>query len=147
MKRRDLVTGLFLAAAAGAFFMFARTPATNVETAYDGEPELIAATFASAWCSACKILKPRLARAIKDFDGKPVKFVEYDFTFGKREEAREAASKDGVLNLYDRLAGATGFTVLVDAETGEVIDTLTMNHSRKAMGESIERALVIASAR
>jgi hypothetical protein len=150
MKRptgRDLGSLAFVVAGIAAFFLFARTPATNVGAAFDGEPQIVAATFASAWCSACKILKPRLAKAIPRLAGEPVRFVEYDFTFGDRPETRGAAERDGIGPLYARLAGATGFTVLVDADTGEVIDTLTINHSAAAMEEAVRRAVAVTAAR
>lgn len=146
MKRRDGGFLVILALAVGAFFMFARTLATNVAAAYEGKPELIAATFASSWCSACKILKPKLAKAIPAFAGEPVKFVEYDFTFGAQPETRDAAELDGLGALYDRYRGATGFTVLVDAETHEIIGMLTMDLTRKEIEAVIVRALAVAEA-
>lgn len=146
MKRRDFSFLALLALAAGAFFMFARTPASNVDAAFEGEPEVIAATFASSWCSACKILKPKLAKAIPDFANEPVKFVEYDFTFGDRPEVREAAEADGLGALYDRYRGATGFTLLVDARTHDVLGMLTMEHSKQDIESLITRALAVASA-
>ena len=133
-----------LGAGALAFFFTARAPATNADAAYDGEPELVAATFASAWCSACKVLKPRVVAVMDDFAASPVSFIELDFTFGERDDIRERAVQAGFAAVYDRFKGATGFTLLIDAETGEVIDTLTMNHSRDAMRQAIAGALAEA---
>ena len=48
-------------------------------------------------------------------------------------------------DLYERNKGATGFTLLVDYETGEILDTLTMNFSEDAMRSAIARAVAIAS--
>lgn len=145
MKPRQIVSYALVVAFAAAFFMFARTPATNAEAAYDGEPEVIAATFASAWCSACKILKPKLAKVIPGFKDEPVAFVEFDFTFGPRDEMKAEADKYGLGELYERNKGATGFTVLVDRDTGAVLDTLTMNFSEDAMRAAIAQAVAIAS--
>lgn len=146
MKRNDVVFAAVLAVGAAAFFMVGRAPASNVEAAYTGKPEIVAATFASAWCSSCKILKPRLAKVIPDFAGKPVKFVEYDYTFGQRPEIEEAADADGLGPIYDDFEGGTGFTVLYDPDANEVIDILTINYSQKAMRAAIAQALAIASA-
>lgn len=129
-----------------ALFAFAgRTAATDADYTYPGEPEVVAVTFSSAWCSSCKILAPRLADVIPDFAGKPVKFVELDFTFGERPEIADRAEAEGLGDLYPRFKGATGFTLLVDRETGEIIDSLTINHSKAAMRAAIAQSLAIAA--
>lgn len=142
--RRLALYALFIAVVS-AFFLTGRAPARSVEAAYDGEPEIVAATFASAWCSSCKILKPTLAKVIPGFRGEPVAFIEFDFTFGPNDDIRAEAARYGIEDLYDRNKGATGFTVLVDYDTGEVLDTLTMNFSEGAMKSAIARAVMIAS--
>lgn len=144
MKRSVVsVFAVFIVAAAVAFVS---RPATKVEQAFEGRPELVAATFSSAWCPPCRILKPRLAKALPAFRNAPVKFVDYDFTFGEIEKLRKEAAADGLGAAFDRYSKATGFTLLVDAETGEVIDILTIDYSAKAMRASIERALAVAEA-
>ena len=145
MKPRQFVSYAIAAAFFGAFFMFARTPATSADAAYDGKPEVVAATFASSWCSACKVLKPKLAKVIPGFKDEPVAFIEFDFTFGPRKELRDEADKYGIGDLYERNKGATGFTVLVDSDTGEILDTLTMNFSEGAMRAAIAQAIAVAS--
>ncbi|HBS30581.1 MAG TPA: thiol reductase thioredoxin [Parvularcula sp.] len=144
MKNRfSLVVAVVIAIAAAAF-LAARRPASAMQDAA-GEPQLIAATFRSAWCSACKILEPKLARAMPEFAGQPVEFVEFDFTFGPNEDLAALAAAHGLTRLYEANKGATGFTVLVDADTGAIVDTLTMNFSTKDMEKAIGDALAIAS--
>jgi thiol-disulfide isomerase/thioredoxin len=145
MKPRQLVSIALIAALVIGFALFGRAPATSAEAAYDGKPEVVAATFASSWCSSCKILKPKLAKVIPDFSSEPVTFIEFDFTFGPRDELKDEAEAFGLGDLYENNKGATGFTVLVDADTGEVLDTLTMNFSEAAMRSAIGRAIAIAS--
>lgn len=144
MKRSDMVFWGVFAFGAAAFFLAGRAPATSAAE-FEGEPEIVAATFSSAWCSSCKIIKPRLAKAMPDFSGEPVKFVEYDFTFGEKAKAREAALADGLGPVFDDYAKATGFTLLYDPERQEIIDILTVNHSSAAMRAAIARALAVAS--
>ncbi len=138
---------LFLAFAAGGAILFQalRGPGA-VSAVFEGEPALIAATFSSEWCAACRVLKPKLAQILPDFAGKPVRFVEYDFTFGQTDAIRAQADADGVGAIYERFKGATGFTVLIDADSGEIIDTLTMNHSPAAMAAALDDALTVAKA-
>ena len=145
MTPRRIVSLAFLAAFGAAAALFLRTPATNAEAAFSGKPEVVAATFASAWCSSCKVLKPKLAKVILGFKNEPVAFVEFDFTFGANDDIRAEAEEYGIETLYDEHKGATGFTVIVDYDTGEVLDTLTMNFSEDAMKSAIARAIAIAS--
>ena len=136
-----LFAGLLVAAGATAVMR----GGADLETDRQGPVEVVAASFTSAWCSSCKVLAPRLARVIPGYDGRSVAFVEFDFTFGRSEALASAAREAGVEEAYLSAAGATGFTLLIDAETGIVLDTLTMNHSADAMRAAIDRALAIAS--
>ncbi len=145
-KVKSFIFPAVLAVGAVVFALSGRTSATGADYALDREPEVIAATFSSAWCSACKILEPRLAKVIPDFADKPVKFVELDFTFGQREEVEAKARAEGLAEIYPRFEGATGFTLLVDRETGEIIDRLTVDYSQSAMRSALARALAVAQA-
>lgn len=146
MKRiKNFIFPAIILAGVAVFALTGRTSATDAEYVYDGEPEIIAATFESAWCSACKILKPRLAEVIPDFADKPVKFVSLDFTFGQRGDIERQAEAEGLGDIYPRFKGATGFTLLVDSDTGEIIDSLTVNHSKQAMRAAIAQSLALAA--
>ena len=147
MKSKDILFAAILLLGVVAFFSYGRGTASNAyaESAYEGEPEIIAATFASAWCTACKVLEPRLAKVIPDFLDKPVKFIELDFTFGKNDGHRTLAEENNFPEVYERFKSGTGFTLLIDSETGKVIDTLTMNHSKDAMRAAIAQAIAVAS--
>lgn len=145
MKARLFAAAFALASIAAGLAFVNRSRAGSLDAAYEGEPEIVAATFASAWCPACKVLEPKLRKVIPGFAGKPVAFVEFDFTFGPREELKAEAERFGIGDLYERNKGATGFTVLVDADTGEIVDTLTMNFSEDAMRSAIARAIAVAS--
>lgn len=144
-KLKTYIFPAVLIAGLSAFALAGRNSATGADYTLDREPEVIAATFASAWCSSCKILQPRLAEVIPDFAGKPVKFVELDFTFGQRGAVEEQARAEGLEEIYPRFKGATGFTLLVDRDTGEIIDSLTIDHSKPAMRAAIAQALAIAA--
>lgn len=116
-----------------------RTP--QVDAAFDGTPEIIAASFVSAWCASCKILEPRLAKAMPAFAEAPVKFEALDFTFGATPELAERAAADGYAVVYARYAGATGFTLLIDRQSGEVLDKLTMSDTEQSIRARIGAAL------
>lgn len=145
MKRRF---GLIVAVVIGiavAVAVSSRNRSVSIEQSAVGAPQLIAASFTSAWCSSCRILEPRLAEAMPAFKDSPIEFVEFDFTFGETEALAARAAEQGLARVYDANKGATGFTVLVDARSGEIIDTLTMNFSVADIKGALKRALAIAS--
>ncbi|WP_425410112.1 thioredoxin [Hyphococcus sp.] len=144
MRFKTIIFPAIIVFGVGVFALTGRTAATDADYVYDGEPEIIAATFESAWCSACKILKPRLAGVIPEFADKPVKFVSLDFTFGQRDDVKRQAEAEGLGDIFPQFEGATGFTLLVDRETGEIIDSLTVSHEKPAMRAAIAQALAIA---
>ncbi len=145
MKLKNLLFIGILAAGAVGFGLFGRTGATEAAYVLAEKPEIIAATFSSAWCSSCKILEPRLETVVPDFADKPVKFVKLDFTLGQRGAVAEKAKREGLGDVYPDYKGATGFTLLVDADTGEVVDSLTIRHSEKAMRTAIAQAIAAAT--
>lgn len=144
-RLKNYIFPVVLIAGLAIFAFSGRNSATGAEYTFQGAPEVVAATFSSAWCSSCKILEPRLADVIPDFKDKPVKFVKLDFTLGQRDEIEDQAAAEGLEDIYPRFKGATGFTLLVDADTGEIIDMLTINHSKSAMRAAIAQSVALAS--
>lgn len=119
----------------------------------DGQPsgviseraQVVAVTFSSKWCGPCKILKPRLAAVKPDFAGKPVRFIELSFTFGEPDTYRALAEAEGFATAYRQYHKATGFTVLINRDSGKVIDILTMDFTKDAMRAAITQALADAA--
>lgn len=144
-RLKNYIFPAVLVAGVAIFVLSGRNSATGADYTFEGEPEVVAATFSSAWCSSCKILEPRLADVIPDFKNKPVKFVKLDFTLGQRGEIEDQAEAEGLEDIYPRFKGATGFTLLVDSETGEIIDMLTISHSKPAMRAAIAQSIALAS--
>lgn len=145
MKRRTGVIVAVVIAIAVAVSAANRRAAPSVEQRAAGAPQVIAASFTSAWCSACRILEPRLAEAMPKFKDSAIEFVDFDFTFGEDGKLAALAASHDLTRLYEANKGATGFTVLVDADTGAIIDTLTMNFTAPDIERALERALAIAS--
>lgn len=138
-SRRAFLIGGFAALIALALIARGRPPV--VEQAGRGEAALVAATFASAFCGSCAILKPKLARIIPDYADARIDFVEFDFTTGASDALRDKAAAHGVLSVYDASKGATGFTMLVDRASGEALGMLTASLPDEQMRAEIDAAL------
>lgn len=145
MKLKNIIFPAVVLVVVGFFAFSGRSADIEPDYVHVGEPEVVAATFYATWCSPCRILEPRLSDVIPSFADKPVKFVKLDFTFGKRDEVEALAEREGLADVYRQFGGASGFTLLVDPETGEVIDMLTMDHSSRAMRAAIAQAIAVAS--
>lgn len=111
------------------------------------EPRLVAATFRSAWCGPCHVLEPRLEAAARAYEGAPVEFVRFDFTYGKRAALAQRAEAEGIADIYADNAGATGFMLLIDRETGDVLARITMQYGQQDIAAAIDRAVEITARR
>lgn len=111
----------------------------------DGRPNLVAATFYSAWCSSCAILEPRLRQIAPEFEGRAVEFAKFDFSLGQPESLTEKARALGVESVYAANKGATGFMALIDRRTQKVMAILTLRLSDQDIRRSIEEGIKEAS--
>lgn len=105
------------------------------------EPRLVAAMFRSSWCSACRIIEPRVEDVREEYEDAAVDWVKFDFTLGRRGGLRELAQAEGLLPIYDEAAGSTGFMLLIDRDTGQVFEMITMDYGRDQIREALDRWL------
>lgn len=117
--------------------------AQAAEAQTEAPPRLVAAMFRSSWCGACRVLEPRVEDVREDFGAAPIGWVKFDFTLGRRDELRETAEAEGIAALYEDFAGRTGFLVLMDRETGQVFEIVTMRYGREEIRAALERWLVV----
>lgn len=107
----------------------------------EDRPNLVAATFYSAWCSSCAILEPRLREIVPEFEGRAVEFVKFDFSLGQPEALTKKASVLGIERVYAANKGATGFMALIDRRNQNVLAVLTMTLSDQSIREAIEAGI------
>jgi len=139
MRVSLVILGLMVAFMAPNFFR--DNWQAQAEEVVDENPRLVAAMFRSSWCSACRIIEPRIDDVKDDYENRAVEFIRFDFTMGQRDGLRRIAEDEGIIDLYDRLAGRTGFMVLMDRETGTVIEMITMAYDREQIREALDRSL------
>lgn len=106
-----------------------------------GEPNLVAAMFYSAWCSACALLDPKLRDVAPDFDGRAVQFVKFDFSMGPTQEQQQEAERLGIADTYNDNKGGTGFMLLVDRRSQLTLSAITSSMSREDIRDALNSAI------
>ncbi len=102
--------------------------ASQAEEMKAERPAVYAVTMHADWCGACKALAPKIsqARETAKLDEKDVLFVKFDLTNDKtKHQARMMAAVLGITELYESNSGKTGFLLLINAESGEIIARIT----------------------
>ena len=94
------------------------------------KPSKIALVFHADWCGSCKALDPKIKSAHKELEGSDVLFVKLDLTDdATRQQAALLAGALGLGEVYSAQEGKTGIMLVIDGKSGEVVETVTRNHS------------------
>ena len=128
-----------------ALVMLASPAPATTETQ---EPEVLGVLFYADWCGSCKVLEPEIekARGKADLDNEAVLFVRLDLTDAtRRHQAAMLASSLGLGESFARNGGATGFMLLVDADTKEVISMVTKKSDAAEITDQVKAAILKAA--
>jgi len=112
--------------------------------ASDPQPEVLGVLFYADWCNSCKVLDPELAKAREEsnLDTESVLFVRLDLTDETTSlQSHFLASQLGIGEFYAENAGSTGFLLLVDAETKEVLTRITKTSDADEITNVIRKAI------
>lgn len=151
MKPLALFSILTVASIATSFAWPPASPNAPVQASTEDEevvvsPEIIALKFHADWCGSCRAMGPIFTDLRNKFDTKPVLFLELDHTSEpSRRQAEYLAAALGLQEVWKQDGGSTGFILLIDADTHEVLVRLTKEQDLKAMGGQLVEALERAS--
>lgn len=118
--------------------------ATDYEVLTAEKPTIVAITMHADWCGTCKALNPKLENVKTELEDKGVLFTRFDFTDESTIKQSELmANWIGFGNLFNehKEAGKTGFVILIDAETFEVLERITNNNDETEIKKTIEAYL------
>ena len=122
---------------ATSFFTLA---AGQVES--DEDPHVIAMYMYADWCGACQAIKPIMEEAKPEFEGQPVLFVKMDMTNDfTAHQSKLMAARLGLSEIFEKNEGMTGFVLLLDANTNEVLDKITTDDDKQGIITKITNAL------
>lgn len=132
---RTIRTSLFLSAVL-ALLLSTALHATNVPA-----PKVLAVLMYADWCSSCKVLDPKLQAVRPEFDQSEILFLRFDFTDeGTAFQSHMLAQTLGLSELYKRNGGRTGYMVLVDRTTGEIISIIQAGDSEAEIQQMLHAA-------
>ena len=117
------------------------TVATTTSEAAAAEaraPEAMLVVFHADWCGNCKVLGPKVSNEVlPEVTGEPLLMVELDLTDSKSNQAEYMLAALGLSDLWEKYGRKTGFALLVDAETKEVLQTFTRQSQPEVMVKQI----------
>jgi len=86
------------------------------------------------WCGKCKVMNPKLDNVMPEFKGDDILFVKFNMTDEfTTEQAGKLADRMNLSSLFEENKGSTGYMVLVNANTGEVLHTLQSDQSEEEL--------------
>jgi thiol-disulfide isomerase/thioredoxin len=108
----------------------------------DEAPAVIAVKFHADWCGFCKSMGSVFEELQAKFDTQPVLFITLDHTreFNRKQSAYLAQSL-GLNKVWAEHGYKTGFILLIDGKSREVLATLTHQQNLKEMGASLLEAV------
>lgn len=131
MKKTHLITTLFAA-------LFAMT----IQAA---ETRVIGLKFYADWCGNCKVVDPRLEAVKPEFASEPILFVRVDETNdATKAHSARYANHLGLGEVYQAQGGRTGYMLVLDADSKEVLGRITRNDSEDDIRKIFREALAAA---
>ncbi len=136
-QMKTISISLRIAALTAALFSFSQAYAGKAAKA-----DVIGMLFHADWCGSCKILDPKIESAEKEFAGKPILFSKFDLTDSETRATSAKLSKEiGMGPIFEKHGNRTGFFLLVDAKSKEVLSTITSIHTEDDIKSKINQAL------
>lgn len=104
--------------------------------------QLIAVKMDAVWCGKCREMNPKLDEVRPQFAGKPILFVKFDMTdeFAV-EQSKMLAQRLDLTEIFNANEGKTGYMLLIDPVTKEVLATLTSDLSEEDLHQKISEYL------
>jgi len=105
-------------------------------------PTIIAVKFHADWCGYCKAMGDVYQEMQAKFDQQPVLWLTLDQTREHdRTQSQYLARALNMNEIWAEHGGKTGFILLVNAETGQVVEKLTHEQTLKQMGAKLAAAV------
>lgn len=106
------------------------------------EISVIGVKMDAEWCGKCQVMNPKLDNVMPEFKDDDILFVKFNMTDEFTiKQAGLLAERMNLKSLFEEHKGSTGYMVLLDAGSGEVLNTLQSDLSEEELISSIRSAL------
>jgi len=103
---------------------------------------VIAVKMDADWCGKCQVMNPKLDAVMPEFKDESVLFVKFNMTDEfTTQQAGFLASRLNLDSLFNEHKGQTGYVVLIDANSGELLKTLQSDLSESKIKAEIRSVL------
>lgn len=94
--------------------------------------------FRAEWCGPCKIMEPSLDNALARLNDPSLQLINIDTTNGvTSQQAAHNAFDADVVQQYNQWLGLTGFAVMIDADTKNMLGCVNMTYGPDMMATHI----------
>ncbi len=115
---------------------------TQLHALEPAQPKVVGLMFYSDTCGSCKILDPKIQSVKKDFVTQPILFATLDHSNdGSKNQAALLAESLGLSKVYAAQEKASGFLLLVNPESGEIITKVSRDMSEADIKAAFDQAL------
>lgn len=96
--------------------------------------------FHSDTCASCEVLNPKINAVKPEFEEEDILFVSFDHTDAStRNQAKLMAEALGLTPVYEAQRKASGFFLVVDADSGEVLARLGKTAGSQEIREAFQK--------
>jgi len=121
--------------------LYANEVSNNNATETD-EISVIAVKMDAEWCGKCQVMNPKLDSVMPEFENEDILFVKFNMTDEfTTQQAGLLAERLNLKSLFEENKGKTGYMVLLNAETGEVLHTLQHDQTEDELISDIRSTL------
>lgn len=114
----------------------------SLHAAEPAQPEVLGVMFYADTCGSCKVLDPKIESAKADYLTKPILFTKLDHSSdASKNQAALLAGSIGIGEVYKAQEKASGFMLLLDADSKEVLGKLTRDMTEAEIKEALDKAL------
>lgn len=108
-------------------------------------PVVKAVFFYADSCGVCKILEPKVTKALSSINPEKLDVIKFDFSNKATINAtKELAKEKNINDILQKYGAKTGFVVLVN-NNNEIVDTLKVDNEAPEMASKLATAIVNAS--
>lgn len=105
----------------------------------NSSPDMYVVMFRADWCGPCKVVEPKLDKALRTLGDPSIEYVTIDITNPDRSEMSAHRAFDrNIVPQYNSWMGVTGFAAIIDADTKQTLGCINMVYDAGSMAMHIK---------